>query len=389
MVFHTKFLFCISAHYADGKPVSQTLKNTAETVSFFDDLFDSVNGASLFNKSNKGKALRKAVTANSTHHTFWKSAIQKLEKIKYIDKNGKETSVPSLKNWVQTLKSYERLWKFFHQKNINVMRPRNFNSDPIENFFGQVRAYNIRNTDPNCHAFVCTYKSLLITRFIKFHAETFNCEDDSGEQLIKIKTLFENRTTHNDEANITFNENIEIQMEAEHPRRQKIKIQSRAYTVGWIIRKIMSKNTCDICSRELTTGGSSQSIHNWIAFKEYSKEIKHRLTYPSEQAVRYYGYIVEETNNYLEITPHKNNISKDIKKSLIEKYYLDFLTCESHKAAVLNIFLQLSISFTINNWCNIITKILKGVDISRLNTNTIPPMQLKAYNKYFEKQKSE
>ncbi|CAH2990766.1 unnamed protein product [Chilo suppressalis] len=102
------------SHYADGREVSSTLKNTADTVSFFDDLFDSVNGASLFNNKAKGKLLRRAVTTTSQHHCFWKQAITRLKNIRFVDKNGKETSVPSLKNWLTTLQSFQRLWIFFN-----------------------------------------------------------------------------------------------------------------------------------------------------------------------------------------------------------------------------------------------------------------------------------
>ncbi|XP_047994897.1 uncharacterized protein LOC125233078 [Leguminivora glycinivorella] len=131
------------SHYADGTPVSATLSNTAELVAFLDDLFDSVNGASTHHKHTKGKQLRTAVTENSKHHDFWVKAIEIIEKIKFRDINGKLTTVPTLKNWLTTLKSYQRLWQVMKEKNIKIMRPRYFNSDAIEKFFGRVRAYNL------------------------------------------------------------------------------------------------------------------------------------------------------------------------------------------------------------------------------------------------------
>lgn len=118
--------------------MSDTLGNTAEIVSFFDDLFDSVNGASVYSKKNKGKPLRHAVTEKSINHAFWKDAVKKLQSKKFIDTKGKEITVPSLTNWIVTLKSVQRLWQFFNTKGVKIIRPRFFNSDPIENFFGQV-----------------------------------------------------------------------------------------------------------------------------------------------------------------------------------------------------------------------------------------------------------
>ncbi|XP_026315854.1 uncharacterized protein LOC113227184 [Hyposmocoma kahamanoa] len=180
----------LKAHYADGRPVSNTLQNTADTVLFFDKLFASVNGAAIQSK-RKGKILRTAVTEKSPHHEFWRESIKKLEETKYVDAKGHEKSVPSLKNFVITLKSYMKLRQFFQSKGITIMRPRYFNSDPIENFFGQVRTYSYRDNDPNCHSFNCTFKSLLITRIIKFHNETFNCEDDPADQVFNLQSLFE------------------------------------------------------------------------------------------------------------------------------------------------------------------------------------------------------
>lgn len=106
------------------------LKNTAEVVSFFD---DSVNGTG-FRKTSRGKYLRQAATNNSQHHEFCREVTQKLNVIKFVDKHANETSVPSLKNWITTLKSYQRVWQYLHGKNIKIMRPRYLNSDAVENF---------------------------------------------------------------------------------------------------------------------------------------------------------------------------------------------------------------------------------------------------------------
>lgn len=106
-------------------------------VSFLDDLFDSVNGASLFNPKRRGKELRSAVTATSKHGEFWREAIQRLEKFKFVNVQGQLITVPSIRNWVTTLKSLQRLWHFFHSKGVKIIRPRYLNSDAVENYFGQ------------------------------------------------------------------------------------------------------------------------------------------------------------------------------------------------------------------------------------------------------------
>lgn len=370
--------------------MSKTIKNTAKLVSFLDDLFDSVNGASLSHKNTKGKMLRKAVTNDSAHHAFWKEALNKINSIKFIDGKGKLSSVPTLKNWVTTLHSYQRLWQHLKKNNVSVMRPRYFNSDSVENFFGRVRAYNCRNNDPSCHTFIATFKSLLLTGFIRFHEKTFNCEDDAGSQLVKIKLLFRKfegtDDVNNPDAsldvtlrNAVANEDIQVQA-----ARERLNVHSRAYTVGWVTRKMLAKLKCEVCSKNFTTE-EIEATHKWISHKEYNAMKQRKLSYPSEHAVRHFGNILKKTNEYLEKSPHKNYILNDIKSNLLKQYSFDFLTCERHRDAALECFLTFSIRLCIYNWCNTINKILRGTDVARLQERSIrdmPYMQGQAFNKY-------
>lgn len=380
----THLFFFISAHYADGRPVSSTIKNTAETVLFFDKLFDSVNGAATFSKNTKGKPLRAAVTATSPHHEFWQQAIKKLKTMKYVDANGKPKSVPSIENFITTLKSYMRLWQILKNEGVKIMRPRYFNSDPIENFFRQIRAYNYRNNDPTSHSFNCTFKSLLITRIIKFHNNSFNCEDDSARQVISIQKLFNEEQVDAVPGHPKVQTNVTSMLD--EARRERIKVHSRAYTAGWVIMKIF-KNlnvTCRGCKSSFTTSEIT-SIHDWISCREYNKAKKNSLSYPSEGIVRSFGAIVTETNEYLEHSGHENNISENIKAVIMSKYSFDFVHCAEHKTLLVSHFVDLTVRFSIVNWCNTINKILKGTDIHRLHGRDLPPTQKKAFDKFKKK----
>lgn len=379
--------FFVLDHYADGTTVSPTLKNTSEIVSFFDDLFDSVNGAS---NNIKGKPLRQAVTEKSIHHAFWEDAIIKLKQIKFIDGNGKETTVPSLKNWITTLKSYKRVWQFFQIKNIKVLRPRYFNSDPVENFFGQVRAYNFRNNNPDCYSFQCTFKSLLITRFIKFHSDSYNCEEDSGEQLLKLQNLFSTTATHVDVVVSDSPESSDYQRPEGiqgSASQERLRVHSRSYTTGWVIRKIINKIKCRVCEKNLTSP-EIKTIHNWISYREFKSIKQKKLTYPSEYAVRLFGKITEKANMYLETIPHERDLIKNIKRQIkSNKSMFDFLNCDNHKHIVTEYFLEYCLRLAIYNWCLIINRILKGTDVSRLAKSQLPAMQLQAFNKFTTKLK--
>lgn len=382
-------IILVTAHYIDGTPVSKTLKTTGKLVAFLDDIFDSVNGAALYDKKSKGKYLRKAVTSDSKHHAFWNDAIKKLSDIKYIDRQGRKITVPSITNFILTLKSYKRLWQFFCSKGIKIMRPRYLNSDSIENFFGQVRAYNFRSNNPDCHSFINTYKSLLITGFIKFHNPTFNCEDDNFTQLLKVNKLFQSNLA---ESSISCPYNIvelntdNITNSVEEARRERLIVHSRAYTAGWVVRKILNKIKCNECTTKLTTCQTSD-IHKWISHKEFSQFQKNKLTYPSEYAIRYFGVILQESNEFLEKMAHSLDISKQIKTNVISKLNFDDISCESHHNTLLNLFCDTTIKLSVFNYCNIINKILKGTDIHGLQKGTLPMMQSKALIKYKKKLK--
>lgn len=364
-------------------------------VSFFDDLFDSINGASVSMKKAKGKSLRTAVRDSSKHHEFWKEAIEKLENIKFIE-NGKEKTVPTLKNFVTTLKSYIKLWQVFKENNLKIMRPRYFNTDPLENFFGQTRAYNYRNNDPTCHNFINTYKALTITRVIKFHSDSYNCEDDPAEQLLNLKCLFkeneETETSSQDALPGPVDVNVRVQAVdgmLEQARRERLNIHSRAYTTGWVIKKIFQKmKYCSRCKSGLTSNPDN-TIHDWLSHREYKDSKNQRkLNYPSSKAVRWFGTILKHTNEYLEVNGHKTNITENIKSDFISKYSFDLVDCPEHQHFVTQYFFSVTVRLAIFTWCDRLNKILKGVDIVRLENKNLTGLPLLALEKFKKKLKN-
>lgn len=264
-------------------------------------------------------------------------------------------------------------------------------TDLIGIFFGQVRAYNFRSNNPDCHSFINTFKSLLITGFIKFHHTTFNCEDDKFTQLLKVNKLFQSNLTES--ASISCSDKIVelntgdiITNSVEEARRERLIVHSRAYTAGWVVRKILNKIKCKQCTNKLTTSQNSD-VHKWISHKEFSQFQKKKLTYPSECTVRYFGVILQETNKFLEKMAHSLDISKHIKTQVIEKLNFNEISCESHQNTLLNLFCDITIKLSVFNYCNIINKILQGTDIHRLQKETLPMMQSKALVKYKKKLK--
>lgn len=76
--------------------------DTATLLLFFDKLFDSMNGS--FDKVVDGKIYRTAVKTNSVHHHLWEKSLPILWSMKFVGKNMKTVSVPTLRNWMVTIR---------------------------------------------------------------------------------------------------------------------------------------------------------------------------------------------------------------------------------------------------------------------------------------------
>lgn len=78
--------------------LSDSAEDTADFLLFGDKLFDSVNGSTVLPPHSK--TLRCAVTATSSHITFWYEAIKVLQSMKFFSDNKPEFIPPTVKNWI-------------------------------------------------------------------------------------------------------------------------------------------------------------------------------------------------------------------------------------------------------------------------------------------------
>nr|CAH7752202.1 unnamed protein product [Callosobruchus chinensis] len=150
---------------------------------------DSVNGHSLY--PTGGKRLRCAVSRSTDHFAFWTDARQSLRRM-YYQAEGSEERIrpPSLVNWMITIKcgltfnGIVDIFEMLECGNVNILKCRWLNQDPIENFFGQIRQQGIRDTNPTCNHFKNHFKTLLINNFSSRHSMSSNCEDDETKNVI-------------------------------------------------------------------------------------------------------------------------------------------------------------------------------------------------------------
>lgn len=139
-----------------------------------------------------GKTLRCAVNKDSPHIAFWDEALRVLESMKLLKGDGTQSVAPSIKNWILTIKGLKYLWQKLSQEGFEFLSVRNFNQDPLENFFGCIRSHGVRNVNPTCMQFRQSFAALLVNNLFSVHSPSANCEaDDSGGALDTLARLLD------------------------------------------------------------------------------------------------------------------------------------------------------------------------------------------------------
>ena len=124
-----------------------------------------------------------AIEPSSQHLSFWHNeAIPVLSSSYFLCPHTNKRTVPrSLTNWIFSIRNLEYIWRKLRGEGFKYLIPRNLNQDPLENFFGDIRAYGGRNINSTCAAFICSFKALLTNNFLSPHSVTSNYEEDESE----------------------------------------------------------------------------------------------------------------------------------------------------------------------------------------------------------------
>ncbi|KAJ8978461.1 hypothetical protein NQ317_002915 [Molorchus minor] len=117
----------------------------------------SCNRHTLFPKS--GKDL-KCISSTSKHTKFWIEARHNLSNM-YFQLEGKNDKImpPSLRNWIIIINGLKDLYESLFKEGFSFIKPRVFNQNPVENFFGQLRQQGSRNINPTASMFRIHFKT--------------------------------------------------------------------------------------------------------------------------------------------------------------------------------------------------------------------------------------
>lgn len=350
---------------------------TADLLLFFDELFDSLNGVSLTNKN--GKIYRTAMTKWSRHLRLWRKCLEVLRTMRFYDKDNRPCNVHSIKNFIVTLEGLIALWKKLHTgTGLKYLPTRCFNQDPVENFFGSIRAHGIRNVNPSCTAFANSFKSLLINNFNSAHAVSSNCEeDDCSGALDTLK----NFVTQNVETSVQ-NDVILIQEDTVQDDLQFHDKAVMMYVAGFVVKKLRHKFQCHTCRNSLSAAEIIPE-HRLINIREYSAE-KQSLQYPALSIMDAFQKSVLTIFSLLPNICHYNGFGKYIRNSLLQHIPGGITTCEEHKEEFKHVFVNVICRIVIHFWCKTVNRILSGTQ-KPMDGDSI---QEKAHKRFLKYKKS-
>nr|XP_049704773.1 uncharacterized protein LOC126056285 [Helicoverpa armigera] len=357
---------------------------TAEVLLFFDRLFDSVNGN--FSKIVNGKVYRSAVSPKSPHHKLWHKSLPILKTMKFIGDRAR--LVPSISSWIKTIQSFQQITKRLHGLGLRSILLRNFNQDPLENFFGAIRAHGQRNVMPNLVSFEASYKALLINNMVSPKSVGANCESDDSHCLHSLKDMITQNIPKPlpKPIEIDFNHlNIELKsldliLSSENPSEIE-KCAAVAYCCGWVINLIYKKisKNCMECKKALEQD-SEETYLTYLKFITLKKNTSRCiLHYPSKCLLECMMNTEIITVEILKTNCESKEIVNYIELVTTTLVSLDFIKCDQHKVKLKEFLLKKFINLVIFNWCKDVSNLLCGKTIVHDQNDAIKEL---AHNYY-------
>lgn len=357
--------------------------NTAIVLDFFNKVFDSVNAHTMRPET----PLRVAVTKNSKHHDFWPNAIKLLSDMRYVDLKTKQPvkCIPSLKNWIFTLRGFQNIWKKVNNAGIQFLRTRHINQDSLENFFGMICSHGRRNINPSCSQFSGSYKTLLINNLTSKGSMGSNCENkNDGDLLFTFKEFLKNVSQTTEQ--IIEEDSVESNQITCNKIMHNISScrNSQVYVAGWIAKKTLSlkqfKN-CSACKRSLLTTDTTCEVYRQLVHREYVQE-KPSLTYPNMSFLQE-AFIKADSilNENISAICFRRNVSALLRARLNETLNLDFIKCNEHNKELKRSVIQKIVKLFLYTFCKTINKILSGRDTRYIAKNFIFKQAIEHYKK--------
>lgn len=315
-----------------------------------------------------------------------------LESIKFksvIKKNGRESikyeSVPSVKKLIQNMKTFNELWHYLITEHeiVNLIT-RNFNQDPLENFFSGIRSNGIRNINPTCNQFCNAFKTLIINNFNSSHSPRANCENDDNNAFKSMANLLINeKPCDSDSDDFACDIDFVLKVMGEIKKNDTlVYAEAKKYVIGYVIKKCKTKifRNCKYCMHDLCRSEVDLQSFNYEI--DYTKR---SLFHPSEGFVDLMTDVFYVTVACLRDCPESMYIKKKIKLLLSCACDYKIISCKQHKDDLIDLINNLAVNLIIHSWCKGVNNILRG-KISKFDKNDLLKQQALDY--YLKRRKN-
>ncbi|KAB0793229.1 hypothetical protein PPYR_12849 [Photinus pyralis] len=349
--------------------------DTADLLLFFDELFDSVNGHTLYSPIKK---LRCVVSNKSHHMRFWQDAIAVIRSMSFVDAKTKRSVVtPSLSNWVSTLQNFMYIWKRLRSEGFRFIAPRDFNQDPLENFFSCIRSHGVRNTNPTCASFTMSSKSLIINNLVSSHSLGANCEkDDSVGALSTLKSFILQKIDCGQTLALV---RSPIYAPLSDSRHSTLHDTASAYVAGYVMRKIYQRVQCTDCKIEMEAAIELEP-NELIRLKMYEGC---QLFEPSIKAIHCFDQLATQLFTVLPQVITKYNLKSCVHDRV--QYDAGLLFCDVHRIVNNELFFNITLNIVLHYYIKIINNILCGKVLSYKNLDSLTDLAYKKFLKIRKK----
>ena len=285
---------------------------TAEFISMFDKIFDTLNSSSI---KCAAKLYRRAISESSVHQKFLTTeAIPFITSLKVINgATGADVtnSLKCLKGFLITLQGILILWSDLkNDHSFKFLLTRRLNQDPLENFFGSVRQQGGNSDNPTPAQFCRAFKKLFYDNFLV--SSLGNCTADIDRMLVgtasqNVLSALSKTIPRAVDVDITDYRSISIQ-------ENLVGINAVAYVAGYLLKKCFLKHNCQACKDKLVSQELDDSSKLFCYFKAYQSQTGAfgGLLAPVSSFLK---YIVSLEDMFVEVLPslvYKHGVGKSL-----------------------------------------------------------------------------
>ena len=260
-----------------------TASGTAEMISKFDQIFDSLNSSSF----KDSKIFRRPMSADSPHEKFLSEMVDFISSLRVIDPttNKDVTNIlKCLKGLKLTLNGTLALWKHLQTLySVQFLITRQLNQNPLENF-GSVRQQGSNANNPTPIQFCSAFRKPFYHNILV--QSTGNCTEYFDSVLVGPNYNINSQASEKGPQPFNFEDsNYKLNLFENY----LFSLIAMTYVAGYLLKKCFEMHKCQDCHKNLVSLELDNSSKLICYFKGYeSTQIVWWITGPSKKFCQLY-----------------------------------------------------------------------------------------------------